>query len=82
MAAKGEITFLNESGRNVKIETYNENDVLHWIPYQTVTIAPDAVARLQAVGEKFINVYVDGVIFKPRLGKSYIYNGINLIEQS
>ena len=80
-AANGKVTFLNTSGGSVKIKTYNENDILHWVPYQTLTVAPDDVARLQARGEKFINVYVNGVLFKPRLGKSYIYSGINLIKQ-
>ena len=81
-AANGKVTFLNNSGRSVKITTYNENDILHWVPYQTLIVAPDDVARLQASGENFINVYVDSVIIKPRLGKSYVYNGIDLIKQS
>ena len=63
-AANGKITFLNTSGRNVKIKTYNENDIIHGVPYQTLTVAPNNVAELQAKGEKFINVYVDGVLFK------------------
>ena len=88
--AKGKVTFLNDSRRSVRIQTYDENDFFRWIPYQTLTLAPDAVARLvaplnimtMARGEKFINVYVDDVLFKPCLGKSYIYNGIDLIKQS
>ena len=72
---------MNSSGRSAKIKTYNENDALHWVPYQTLTVAPDNVGRLQARGKKFINVYVDNVLFKPRLGAVYVYNGINLIKQ-
>ena len=54
---------MNNSERSVKIKTYNESDALHWVPYQTLTVAPDDVAELQARGEKFINVYVNGVLF-------------------
>ena len=53
-AANGKVTFLNNSGRSVKIKTYNENDILHWVPYQTLTVAPDDVVRLQARGENFL----------------------------
>ena len=81
-AANGKVTFLNNSGRSVKIKSYNENDLVHWVPYQTLTVAPDDVTRLQARGENFINVYVGNVLFKPRLGAVYVYNGINLIKQS
>ena len=73
---------MNNSERRVKIKTYNESDALHWVPYQTLAVAPYDVVRLQARGENFINVYVDNVLFEPRLGAVYVYNGINLIQQS
>ena len=73
---------MNNSERRVTIKTYNESDALHWVPYQTLTVAPDDVVRLQARGENFINVYLDDASFKPQVGKSYIFDGLNLGKQS
>ena len=83
-AAKGKVTLLNDSGRNVEVRTYNENDAfqLALFSYETLTVASGDVVRLQARGENFINVHVESNSFTPSLGKSYVYNGTNLIEQS
>ena len=73
-----DVVFTSTVSCNVK--TYNENDNILLIAYQSYNVIPKQPIKITAGGTTYIKLYItpQGITFTADLGHSYIYDGVNL----
>ncbi len=75
--AEGSVAFLNDTEEGIKAETYDQNDAVRWVSYETRRIAPHQAVELAARGET-IHIKIGGYMFDCTKGTAYLYDGQNV----
>lgn len=80
--ATGSVAWYNGTDEYVTVYTYDQNDALRWIAYESRKIAPKQGAYLQARGE-IIHIYVEnnGATYDCKIGASYNFDGNRVTEK-
>jgi hypothetical protein len=77
--AIGNVTWYNDTDEAVSVKTFDEQDAVRWVSYETRTIAPRQVVELTARGELIhIKVDVNGCTYDCRKGNAYLFDGKNV----
>ena len=79
---KGAVAWYNDTDEYVTVYTYDQNDALRWIAYESKKIAPKQSVYLRARGE-IIQIYVEnnGATYDCKVNSSYNFDGIRVIEK-
>ena len=77
--AKDAVTWYNDTKDYIDVKTYDEDDAVRWVPYESRKIAPKQAVKLAARG-KLIHIFVEsnGATYDCKCGHSYLFDGTNV----
>ena len=77
--ATDSVSWYNNTDSIIEVKTYDEQDGMRWVAYESRNIAPKQAVKLTARG-KVIHIYVskNKCTYDCECGKSYLFDGTNV----